>query len=298
MLPLHLTECWEVSLLDSNERSLTRFSFSHLVVAAIIVLSFLVYGILDPTTPLQSVTHAEAPPLEIEQNATVDYTDSGPQITYEAYVTNKGAEPLTGVLITDVLPSGANLLYFSDPDESGWLSSQRETEAGNLVLWLSPKPLNSGQKATLVYVVSVPWQNIESAELDKGLPVASAEGWTQTAVEDAVAVSVPIDQSQAPTVTPTSTGTPTARPTATASATPESTTTSTAVHTPSPGPQMTRTEIVSTAASSETTPPTLISTPAAGAEGVTAGIPPFVMLIALIVVILLVVVLWLAAKKR
>ena len=283
-------------MLETTERSLIRFSFSHLIVATALMLCFLAYGILVPATLVLPVAHAEAPPLEIEQTASVDYTEAGPQITYEASVTNTGAEPLTGVLITDVLPSGASLLYFSDPDESGWSSSQRETDSGLVALWRSPKPLNPGQKATLVYVVSIPWESVQSAEVDKDLPVASAQGWTQSAAETAVPVT--IDQSQAPTATPPPTDTPTPRPTATATLTPAPTASPTAAASPTAVPTATQTEAApATAAAGEVvTQAAPQATPATSEAAGSAGIPTIV-IIAVGVVVLVVIVVWLVTKK-
>ena len=282
-------------MLDINERPMTRFTFSHLIVAAALVLALFAVGVLSPSVPGLHIAHAEAPPLDIEQTATIDYTDAGPQITYEALITNRGTEPLTGVLITDVLPAGANLLYFSDPDKSGWLSSQRDTESGRMALWRSPKPLGPGQTATLVYAVSVPWTALDATELDKDIPVGSADGWTQTAEEESVVVAV--DQTERPTPTPAPTDTPTSLPTATASNTPEPTVTSTTPSTPTPEPAATS-AATPTAATIATSEPVLTSAPTVVTETTRAGIPIEAILIVIIAVILVVVIVWFIVRKR
>ena len=282
--------------MDIKDRSLTRFRFSHLIAAAACILAVLAAGMLFPSASVLRVAHAEAPPLVIEQTATIDYTDAGPQITYEALITNRGTEPLTGVLITDVLPAGANLLYFSDPDKSGWLSSQRDTESGRMALWRSPKPLGPGQTATLVYAVSVPWTALDATELDKGIPVGSADGWTQTAEEESVVVAV--DQTERPTPTPAPTDTPTPRPTATASNTPEPAVTSTAPSTSTPEPAATSVAATPTAEIMATSTPPLTSTPKVVTEPTGAGIPIELIVIVIFAVILVAVAVWFTVRKH
>ena len=269
------------------------FRFSHRYSPFFIVVAFsLLYSMWMLAGVLAPVAHAESPPLKIEQKATVEYAESGPRITYETTVINEGTTPLTGVLITDVLPAQANLLYFSGSEGGNWLSTEK-TEAGRVAIWINQEPLEPGGMAQLTYVVEVPWQNVESADLDKDLPVAHADGWDETASQEIIGVT--LDQTLAPTATPSMTPTPEPSPTST----PTVGITDTPTTTASPTTPVEPTEPVSATAQPETTltpPPT--SPPAITPVEDNGTSATIVIVIAVVIAIILLIAVWLVLKKR
>jgi hypothetical protein len=142
------------------------------------------------------VVYAQVPPIRVEQTATVDYTPSGPQVTYETRIVNEGDRILSGILITDVLPPQATLLYFSNLEGTNWLSTQKEVNQRHLLLWLNQEPFAPGSVARLTYVVQIPPSSSGTMEIKKDLPIARADELGELSYPGQV--SVLIDQSPRP----------------------------------------------------------------------------------------------------
>ena len=153
---------------------------------------------------------AAPPPLQVKQTGAVEYTPSGPQITYQITITNQGSEPLSGVIVTDVLPAGSSLLYFSSSDGEQWSSTQGQTPEGPVALWRSEAPLPAGQSVHLRYTLSAPAGEVR---VSKVAPRARAEGFDETVLPETIVVPV------TPMPTPTSAPQPVASETDTSTAT-------------------------------------------------------------------------------
>lgn len=153
---------------------------------------------------LPGLAAAADPPLQVKQTVAVEYTSSGPHITYEITITNQGSEPLPGVLITDVLPAGGSLLYFSSDGRERWSSTQGETPEGMVAIWRSDAPLAAGESARLRYTIQAP---PGTTTVVKDAPRVRAEGYDEIVSVETVSVAL----------TPAPTSTATTRPTAPAS---------------------------------------------------------------------------------
>ena len=176
-----------------------KWKLFHIIVFIFLLLCFSnLLFLLWPATGFFNVpvVYAQVPPMRVEQTATVDYTPSGPQVTYETRIVNEGDRILSGILITDVLPPQATLLYFSNPEGANWLSTQKQVNQKNLLLWLNQEPFAPGSVVRLTYVVQVPPSSSDKIELKKGLPIVRADELGELSYPGQV--SVLIDQSPRP----------------------------------------------------------------------------------------------------
>jgi uncharacterized repeat protein (TIGR01451 family) len=252
------------------------------------LFAILIVGLAAVSVLLVPVARAAAPTLLLKENADVRYTPAGPRITYDITLANQGIVPLSGVVVSDTLPTGASLLYFANAEAGKWLSTQRDTSEGRVALWLNQDSLSVGQSVTLTYVVQFTWKEAPSGKIEKRTAIARADGAVAVPAQDTVTVvmSEPTPtQPSSPTVSPT-----TSSPTATAMSVPPSATTISQLQSPVQKLDLTNvpTREVTAASAASATPNT---SPAANGS-------PALYIIVLIGIVAAGIVLWVATKQR
>jgi uncharacterized repeat protein (TIGR01451 family) len=238
-----------------------------------------------------AVVWAAEPSLLLKETADVQYMPAGPRISYEITLTNQGTLPLTGVVVSDTLPTGAALLYFATPDGGKWSSTQRSTTDGPVALWVNDAPLDPGQSVRLTYVVQLTWKDAPPGRIQKRTAIARAGETESSPVQDIV-TALMIDP------TPTQLPSPTSAPTLTP-ALPPPTETATLVPSPVPTLETEKPTLTPNITSSPAQPATLTSVPAAASS---AALPdsgaPWLVYIIILIVVVVAVILWLVMKKR
>ena len=231
----------------SDELAL-NLALSVVVIGIVLALVLLVAMPLIPST-----VEAQGPPLAISKSAHPDPVVAGEELTYFITITHTGHVPLTGVVMTDVVPGHTTFVLVSGRGGDWWMQTPPLGEQGEIV-WKLDGPLASGQVSHLRFVVRTEANNAEPI-VSQGCRVMT-EGW-DTMVSETVTTQVLLPT---PTATPLPTPVP---PTATPLPTPVSPTA-----TPTPGP----TPVPPTARPSPTFSPTSQKDDAAQASSLR---PPF-----------------------
>jgi uncharacterized repeat protein (TIGR01451 family) len=228
----------------SGELALS-LALSVAVIGAVLASILLVAMPLVPST-----VEAQSPPLAISKSASPDPIAAGEELTYIITITNTSHVPLTGVMMTDVVPGHTTFVMVSGRGGDWWMQTPSLGGQGEMV-WKLDGPLAPGQVSHLRFVVRAETTNTEPI-VSQGCRVM-AEGW-DTMVSEPVTTQVLLPT---PTPTPLPTPMPTPLPT---SALPTAT--------PTPGP----TPVLPTARPS----PTLLPMPQKDdAAQVSSFRPPF-----------------------
>lgn len=175
-----------------------------------------------------SAVEAQSPPLVISKSAGPDPVMVGEELTYIITITNTGHVPLTGVVMTDVVPGYTTFVLVSGRGGDWWMQTPPLGGQGEIV-WKLDGPLIPDQVSHLRFVVRVEATEAE-AIVSQGCRVM-AEGW-DAMVSEAVTTQVllpaptptPLPTPVPPTATPTPGPTPvppTARPSPTFLPTPQ-----------------------------------------------------------------------------
>jgi len=180
---------------------------------------------------------------------------------YYIYVTNRSDRPATGLVITDVLPSG--IAGYSVHTSPGGVF-----DGINTVVWhLDTLPAGS---TTYVWLSATTYRSAAGTQL-RNVAIADSVEAPPAYAEDVAWVYAPEEPTPTPTPTRTATPTSTATPTPTLTHTPTSTPTATGTPTPTGTPVPTPTETARPTSTPTATPTaTLTATPTATAT----GIPP------------------------
>jgi uncharacterized repeat protein (TIGR01451 family) len=186
-----------------------------------LALSAVVIGLLVAMPLIPSVVEAQSPPLTISKSASPDPIVAGNELTYIIIITNTGHVPLTGVVMTDMVPRHTTFVLVSGWGSDWWMQTPSLERQGEIV-WRHNGSLSPGQVSRLRFVVRAEATNAEPI-VSQGCRVM-AEGWN-TMVSEPVTTQVLL-----PTPTPTPLSPP-MPPTATPPPTPVPPTA-----TPTPGP--------------------------------------------------------------
>lgn len=187
-------------------------------IGIVLVLILLVAVRLIP-----SAVEAQSPPLAISKSASPDPVVAGQELTYIITITNTGHVPLTGVMVTDVVPQYTTFVLASGRGGDWWMQTPPLGGQGE-IMWKLDGPLVPDQVSHLRFVVRAETMSAEPI-VSQGCRVM-AEGW-DAMVSEAVTTRVLL-----PIPTPTPLPTP-APPTPTPLPTPVS---PTAISTPGPTP--------------------------------------------------------------
>lgn len=164
------------------------------VVGIILLLILLVAMPLIP-----SAAEAQGPPLVVSKSASPDPVVAGGELTYIVTITNTGHEPLTGVMMTDVVPRHTTFVLVSGQGGNWWMQTPPLGGQGEIT-WKLDGPLAPDQISHLRFVVRTEATNAE--------PIVSqvcrvmAEGW------DAIVGEAVTTQVLSPTPTPLPTPVP------------------------------------------------------------------------------------------
>ena len=191
-----------------------------------LALSVVVIGLLVAMPLIPSAVEVQSPPLTVSKSASPDPVVAGEELTYIITITHTGHVPLTGVVMTDVVPGHTTFVLVSGRGGDWWMQTPPLGRQGEIV-WKLDGPLASGQVSHLRFVARAETANAEPI-VSQGCQVM-AEGW-DTMVSEAVTTQVllpsptatPLPTPVPPTATPTPGPTPvppTARPSPTFSPT-------------------------------------------------------------------------------
>ena len=137
---------------------------------------------------------AESPPLTLGKSVSPDPVVAGEELTYVVTITNTGRVPLSGVVMTDVVPRGTTFVLVSGWGGDWWMQTPPMGGQGEIV-WRHDGPVAPAQVSRLRFVVQVEATNAEPI-FSQGCRIM-AEGWNAM-VSEAVTTQVLL-----PTPTPT-----------------------------------------------------------------------------------------------
>jgi uncharacterized repeat protein (TIGR01451 family) len=196
-----------VMFIDSQNR--TMYNNIGIVLALILLVAISI---------VPSAVEAQSPPLAISKSASPDPVVTGEELTYIITITHTGHDPLTGVVMTDVVPRDTTFVLASGRGGDWWMRTPPLGGQGEIV-WKLDGPLVPDQVSHLRFVVRVEATNAEPI-VSQGCQVM-AEGW-DTMVSEVVTTQVlltsptpaPLAAPVPPTATPVPTSvSPTAIPT-------------------------------------------------------------------------------------
>jgi uncharacterized repeat protein (TIGR01451 family) len=167
-----------------------NLALSAVVIGAILALFlFVAMRLIVP-----SAVEAQSPPLTISKSASPDPVVAGNELTYLITITNTGHVPLTGMVMTDVVPSHTTFVLVSGQGGDWWMQTPSLGGYGEIV-WKLDGPLAPDQVSHLRFVVRAETTNAEPI-VSQGCRVMT-KGW-DAMVSEAVTTQVLL-----PTPTPT-----------------------------------------------------------------------------------------------
>ena len=158
----------------------------HLALSAVVISIVLALVLFVAMSIIPSAVEAQGPPLTVSKSASPDPVVAGEELTYMVTITNTGREPLTGGMMTDVVPRHTRFILVSGRGGNWWMQTPSLGGQGE-ILWKLDGSLAPDQVSHLRFVVRAEMTNAEPI-VSQGCRVM-AEGW-DAIVSEAVTTEV------------------------------------------------------------------------------------------------------------